>query len=134
MCVLFAVTPVFSLWFTTTIDLFTYFFICVAGLFFIRKFKAQYDKANKVGGPATMYFFAFVGVIFWLVLFVFMGDFILNPAFGENVPATAAWVPWEFILPILTFVIGALVYVYYRHRNSKMGIDVNKIYAEIPPE
>jgi amino acid transporter len=134
MCVLFAVTPIYSLWYTTTIDLFTYLFICVAGLFFIKKFKAQYDKGMKLGGRGTLYFFAVVGIIFWLVLLFLLGEFILNPAISPYFAESTWTAAWEIILPILTFLVGAIVYAYFRHRNSKMGIDVNKIYGEIPPE
>ena len=34
---------------------------------------------------------------------------------------------------IITMVIGLVIYVYQQIKNKRRGIDVSKIYSEIPP-
>lgn len=41
--------------------------------------------------------------------------------------------PIMFVV-ILTMVIGMLIYLYQQVRNKRRGIDISKIYSEIPPE
>jgi amino acid transporter len=119
-----------SLFYITFIDCFTYLFICVAGLFFIKKFKAAYDKGAKLGGPKVLYFFAIVGTISWIALLIAQ-IYLLNVidiAYVEN-PLI-----FEGALVILTFLIGAIIYFIFKMKNKRQGIDVSKIYSEIPPE
>jgi amino acid transporter len=121
-----------SLTFITFIDCFTYLFICVAGLTFVKRFKSAYEKGSKVGGPATLKFFGALGTALWTFMLAAMMFFIIT------------WDPIEYGLPEagilevlaigLTFAIGLIIYLYYRYRNRKLGIDTSKIYSEIPPE
>jgi len=123
-----------SLYFVTMIDTFTYLFICVAGLLFIRKYKSAYEKGSKLGGRGTLYLAGIIGTIFWIFMIAAMWYFIL---FAPSIIVFSGYVYapfWEVTFTILTFLIGALVYFYYKRRNAKAGIDVKRIYSEIPPE
>jgi amino acid transporter len=142
LCLIIAIPAVFlsalttfsSLYFVTMIDTFTYLFICVAGLLFIRKYKSAYDKGAKLGGRGTLYLAGIIGVIFWIFMIAAMWYFIL---FAPSIIVFSGYVYapfWEVTFTILTFVLGALVYFYYKRRNARAGIDVRKIYSEIPPE
>jgi amino acid transporter len=131
--ILTAVGPLFSLWFVTTIDTFTYLAICVSGLFFVKKFKSLYDKASKFGGPPVLYLCSIVGIVFWLFAIGFLFYVIFSPALTGL--AGYMYAPlWEVLLTVATFFVGWLIYLYYGWKNKKHGIDVSKIYGEIPPE
>jgi amino acid transporter len=131
--ILTGIGPLFSLFFITIIDTFTYLFICIAALFFIKKFKSAYEKGAKLGGPATLYFFGIAGIIFWL----FAIGFVFYVVFNQELVSMAGYLYNPFLevaLTLITFVVGAAIYLYYKSRNKKRGIDVSKIYGAIPPE
>jgi amino acid transporter len=138
LCGILAIPAVFasgmtmfgSLFYITFIDCFTYLFVCIAALFFIKKFKSAYEKGSKLGGPVVLYLAGIIGTVFWILL-LGMQIYLLNVvdiAYVDN-PLI-----FEGLLVIVTFLVGALIYFYYRSKNKKMGIDVSKIYGEIPPE
>jgi APA family basic amino acid/polyamine antiporter len=138
LCGILAIPAVFasgmtifgSLFYITFIDCFTYLFICISALFFIKKFKSAYEKGAKLGGPAVLYLAGIIGTVFWILL-LGMQVYLLNVVdiyYIDN-PLLV-----EGLLVIITFLVGALIYFYYRSKNKKMGIDVSKIYGEIPPE
>jgi amino acid transporter len=142
LCLIIAIPAVFlsaltvfsCLYFVTMIDTFTYLFICLAGLLFIRKFKSAYDKGAKLGGKGTLYLAGIIGVIFWIFMIAAMWYYILFVP-GVIVYSGYVYAPvWEVFFTVLTFVLGAIVYLFYKRRNAKAGIDVKRIYSEIPPE
>jgi APA family basic amino acid/polyamine antiporter len=88
-----------SLVFITFIDCFTYLFICVAGLTFIKKFKSAYEKGTKFEAEATS------GDVFSIGLLVALLSF----AFGAVIIFTQASL---FFIGLIAFVVGALALVF----------------------
>nr|MDO8098838.1 APC family permease [Candidatus Njordarchaeota archaeon] len=78
-------TPWGSLFYITFIDCFTYLFICVAGLLFVKKFKSAYDKGARADLEASLGDFLSTG--FLLALLAFAAGIVI--AFGGGLSSLA---------------------------------------------
>jgi amino acid transporter len=88
-----------SLIFITFIDVFTYLFICVAGLMFIKKFKSAYEKGTKWEAEAS------TGDVFTVGLLVALLSF----AFGTVIVLTQSSL---FLMGLVAMVVGGLALVF----------------------
>jgi amino acid transporter len=88
-----------SLVFITFIDCFTYLFICVAGLTFVKRFKSAYEKGTKFEGETSTGNVFSVALLFALLAF----------AFGIVITLTSASM---FLIGVAAIMIGALGLVF----------------------
>jgi MFS family permease len=87
------------------------------------------QKARKV--PALKVF-GWIGIFFWIFMLVAMLFYIFTV---DPVIYGYPGAPYIETLAILvTFAVGLAIYLGFRWRNKRRGIDVGTIYSEIPPE
>jgi len=93
----------------------------LAGLLFIFRRRDIYDKSPYKPGAGVVAAVGLVATVLNVYLLYLLWSGFLGMA-----------EPWIFTLLLL--VVGAALYLYYRSKGARVGVDYATIYTEIPPE
>lgn len=93
--------------------------------------REEKDQEKQVTVSALSVF-GWVGIVSWLLMLAAMMYYMytLDPLW-YGIPDLPLW---ETAMILVTFAVGALIYLFYKWRNKRQGISVSEIYGEIPPE
>lgn len=106
-----------------------FFFLCaVAGMIFVFRRKEIFERSPfKSGGPAVV---TLIGGIATAANIWFLWQIVQG--WPWDYPDGIAWTAWIWTLVLI--IASLLVYLYYRTKGKRAGVDYSTIYAEIPPE
>jgi APA family basic amino acid/polyamine antiporter len=113
------------------IGIVAFFFGLVAMVFTIAAAYVTEDHSKTRRVPALKVF-GWIGIFFWIFMLVAMMYYVFTV---DPVIYGYPGAPYiETIAIVVTFLVGWILYLGFRWRNKRRGIDVGTIYSEIPPE
>ena len=105
-----------------------YFVTCIAAVVFPYRKKKLFEASPiakyKIGGVPVI---TISGAITALYLFYLLVMWVIDPAYGVNNPISAMYLG-------ATYIGSAILYLAMKSYRKGQGIDINKIYGEIPSE
>ena len=105
-----------------------YFITCIAAVVFPYRRKKLFEASPvakyKIGGVPVV---TISGAIIAIYLFYLLVIWALDPAYGVNNPISAMYLG-------ATYIGSAILYLVMKAYRKRQGIDINKIYGEIPSE
>jgi len=120
------VTPILGTWFAviatqTFLDTIMMWAGCLTAMMlpYMRKDLFEKGAAFKIGPAPVLAILGFIGFV--------ANTYVLVVSAGATIPGG---VP----VLMLWFTLSVIVWIWMQNKNQKMGIDVDTIYSEIPPE
>mgnify|MGYP001082171290 CR=1 FL=1 len=105
-----------------------YFITCLAAVVFPYRRKKLFEASPiakyKIGGVPAV---TITGAITALYLFYLLVMWAIDPAYGVNNPISAIYLG-------ATYIGSAILYLGMKAYRKRQGIDINRIYGEIPSE